>query len=349
MRTAIPPISEDVDHLKQLLRQEHDGRKKPRVQMLYLLRSGQAPTRQDVARLLGFHRNTVGHWLARYAAGGLDVLLELYVPAGKRRSLSPDVLASIEQAFHRPEGFASYDALRQWVQRTHGERSSTRRSTLSCARASIGSSKWPGRVTQKNPEAIPMVQASCHEHLRQLIPAANTPPIRVFSRDASRFSLVIVRRRRLTAYRVQPIGPVQHVFPWFYVYGAVEPTTGNRYFLELPHLDAESFQLFIDMFAQAYPDSLNLLLLDNSGAHTAQRLTIPGNVRLVFLPPCCPELNPIEQVRRDLKDALAWLQFTNLDAQQDYVGDLLQAYEASTLQSLTSYPHLVEAIHALQT
>jgi hypothetical protein len=49
------------------------------------------------------------------------------------------------------------------------------------------------------------------------------------------------------------------------------------------------------------------------------------------------------------KDALAWLWFTNLDVQQAYVRDLLQAYEASTLQSLTSYRYLVEAIHALHT
>jgi hypothetical protein len=50
MRTAIPPISEDADHLKQRLQREHDGRKKPRLQTLYLLRSGQAPIRQDVGR-----------------------------------------------------------------------------------------------------------------------------------------------------------------------------------------------------------------------------------------------------------------------------------------------------------
>jgi hypothetical protein len=30
------------------------------------------------------------------------------------------VLASLEQALHRPEGFASYGALRQWLRRTHG-------------------------------------------------------------------------------------------------------------------------------------------------------------------------------------------------------------------------------------
>jgi transposase len=169
----------------------------------------------------------------------------------------------------------------------------------------------------------------------------------VFSQDESRFGLLTVRRRRLTAHGVQPIGAVQHVFEWFYVYGAVEPTTGERFFLELPYLNAEGFQIFVDTFAAAFPDSLNLLLLDNSGAHTAQHLLLPANVRLVFLPPYCPELNPIERVWRDLKDALAWLQFPNLDVQQDYIANLLRGYQAPTLQALTGYTYLSEAIHAL--
>jgi transposase len=122
-----------------------------------------------------------------------------------------------------------------------------------------------------------------------------------------------IRRRRLTAHGIQPIGSVQHVFEWFYIYGAVEPTTGERFLLQLPYLNAESFQLFVDAFAAAIPDSLNLLLLDNSGAHTTGRLTLSANVRLVFLPPYCPEPNSIERVWRDLKNALAWLQCLNLD------------------------------------
>ena len=76
-----------------------------------------------------------------------------------------------------------------------------------------------------------------------MIPPANTRPIRVFSQDESRFGLLTVRRRRLTARGVQPVGSVQHVFEWFYVYGAVEPTTGTRFFLELPYLNADNFQL----------------------------------------------------------------------------------------------------------
>jgi transposase len=144
----------------------------------------------------------------------------------------------------------------------------------------------------------------------------------VCSQDESRAGLLTVRRRRLTASGVQPVGLIQHTFAWFYIYGAVAPTTGERFFLALPSLNADTFQLFIDAFAQAFPDSLNSLLLDNSGAHTAHRLRWPTNVRPVWLPPYCPELHPIERVWRDVKDHLAWEQFTELDVQQASVATL---------------------------
>jgi hypothetical protein len=52
-------------------------------------------------------------------------------------------------------------------------------------------------------------------------------------------------------------------------------------------------------------------------------------------------------VWRDLKDALAWQQCPKVEAQLDHVGPLLQADEAPTRQSLTSYASLVEASKAL--
>jgi transposase len=143
------------------------------------------------------------------------------------------------------------------------------------------------------------------------------------------------------------VGRVQHVFEWFYVYGAVAPTTGERFLLERPYLNADMFQRFLDACAQAFPDRLNLLLLDNSGAHTAQRLCWPDHVYGVWLPPYCPELNPIARVWRDLKDKVAWAQFADLAAQLDYVAGLLQAYDAATPQSLSGYPYLADAINAL--
>jgi DDE superfamily endonuclease len=194
---------------------------------------------------------------------------------------------------------------------------------------------------------MPAFQAACGERRQQVIPPANPRPVRVFSQDDSRFGLLTLRRRRLPAAGVPPMGPVHQACEWCYLYGAVEPTTGDRFFLELPSLNAEMFQLFVDALAQAFPDSLHILLLDNSGAQTSQRLTLPENVRLLFLPPYGPELNPMARVWRDLKDDAAWQQCADLKAHQDDLGHLLQAYQAVTLQSLAGDPDLVEAIHAL--
>jgi len=62
----------------------------------------------------------MSHGLAIYATGGLAALLATYVPLGKPVSLAPAVLAGLEQALRRSDGFASYEARRQWVRRTHG-------------------------------------------------------------------------------------------------------------------------------------------------------------------------------------------------------------------------------------
>jgi hypothetical protein len=83
MRKPVPPIRKDETALKQRLQHEHDGRKKPRLQMLYLLATRLARDRQDVACLLGVHRNTVSRWLAIYAAGGLEALPTTYIPPSK--------------------------------------------------------------------------------------------------------------------------------------------------------------------------------------------------------------------------------------------------------------------------
>ena len=119
MRKAMPVIIETVAELKQRLHQERNVHKQQRLQMLYLLASGQAHERLELASLIGIHRNTIARWLNTYAAGGLASLLEIYIPKGKQLSLPPDVLTSLEQALHQSAGFASYQELRQWLLDKH--------------------------------------------------------------------------------------------------------------------------------------------------------------------------------------------------------------------------------------
>ena len=118
MRKALPVMTEEVAPLKPRLQRERDGRKTPPLQMLDVLASGQARTGRAVAQWLGVHRHTSGHWLAIDATGGLEAWLKVHVPAGQPLSRSPAVLAASAQALQEPAGFASYAALRPWVQQT---------------------------------------------------------------------------------------------------------------------------------------------------------------------------------------------------------------------------------------
>ena len=120
MNKTIPIIHEAAEELKQLLARERHPAKHQRLHALYLLASGQARFRGDVARLLGLDRNTVGRWLDQYAHGGLPALLALYLPPGKRKPLTPHQLAQLHQRLEDPQGFASYDAARRWIQDTFG-------------------------------------------------------------------------------------------------------------------------------------------------------------------------------------------------------------------------------------
>ncbi len=45
-----------------------------------------------------------------------------------------------------------------------------------------------------------------------------------------------------------------------------------------------------------------MLVVDNTGWHRARDLAVPPNVILWFLPPHCPEANPVERLWRWLRD-----------------------------------------------
>src|SRR5215831_8142332 len=90
----------------------------------------------------------------------------------------------------------------------------------------------------------------------QLADHGSVRPLKVFAQDETRLGLLPVVRRRVTACGVQPVATVTYQFDNFYLYGAVEPTTGASFFLALPSLNSRAFQRWLDGFAAAFPESL---------------------------------------------------------------------------------------------
>jgi len=165
--------------------------------------------------------------------------------------------------------------------------------------------------------------------------------------DESRFGLQTITRRRLTLPGVKPIGQHQFEFDNFQLYGIVAPRTGEGYFESRLSMKAAEFSDFLHAFAAEFPHRFHIILLDNARSHHAKALTLPPNVRLLFLPPYAPELNPVERVWLALKSQLAWRCFPSLLLLQDALSDLIVALDPPTLRSLTAYPFLRHAISAL--
>jgi transposase len=137
--------------------------------------------------------------------------------------------------------------------------------------------------------------------------------LRYWCQDESRMGLHTMRGRLLTLKGVKPKGKVQWNFQGLWLYGLVEPLTGNSFFYEFYHLDTVCFEKFIELFFQANPEDIHIIQLDNGGCHQALDLSLPENVILLFQPSHCPELNPIERLWEEIKKCLKWELFTSLD------------------------------------
>ncbi len=108
-------ITESEDELKALLRTQKTASSKERIQLLYLLKSGQAETMQQAAKLLGRHRVTVQKWAQRYREGQLEALLSHKPRVGSKSTLPDWAEAALRQRLEHPDGFESYGAIQQWL------------------------------------------------------------------------------------------------------------------------------------------------------------------------------------------------------------------------------------------
>jgi putative transposase len=100
---------------------------------------------------------------------------------------------------------------------------------------------------------------------------------------------------------LRPSVPCHHIREFRYAYGAVEPLTGESFFLVLPYSNTVCMNLFLQKLSEAYPDDCILLVCDGAAWHKSKELIIPENIRLLFIPPATPEMNPIEQIWKEIR------------------------------------------------
>ena len=168
--------------------------------------------------------------------------------------------------------------------------------------------------------------------------------VRFFCSDETRLGLKTISGRRITARGVKPIGKVQWKFQATYIYGLVEPKTGEHFFYEFTHLNSQCFEIFLQLISEKFADSVLIIQLDNGGFHKAKKLKVPPNIILMFQPSHCPESNPIEQVWQYLKKGLRWQLPNNLDELRLLIRKRLEQMSSEVIASIVGRPHILEAI-----
>jgi transposase len=343
-------IKESVKELRRLLKQQKTALNHAKVQALYLLKIEIAETVRYLAVMMGRSESTIHSWLQLYRLGGLEKLLEEHPKTGRPKKLKIETVAKLQQELFQPEGFNSYGEIQHWLLACQDVRLSyptVHRLVRYELAAKLKEPRpyheyqQPGVVEVFRQHFPTRIQGVMAEISKQW---GNHVPITYWCQDETRLGFRTDLGRQITRRGVKPRQLLQWHYDYYYLYGLVAPLTGQSFFYEFSHFNAQCLEIFLEKFAQTYPHQVHLIQLDNAPAHRAKTLTVPENIVLFFQPPYCPELNPIERVWQHLKKGLKNLSFLHLDDLRERVTNLLDQFSEEVIHSLTGWNYLTEAL-----
>ena len=147
--------------------------------------------------------------------------------------------------------------------------------------------------------------------------------VRVFCMDEHRMDLQpILKHEWLLPEEVDQAVCID--YKWLWVYGFVEPITGNSHLYLMSYLNRSHFQSTIDEFvkeAKISKDNPVLVVLDNASCHRSKKVVLPEGLEFLYLPPYSPELQPIERLWPEINRSVANQLFTDFDDFIDIVED----------------------------
>ncbi|HYX17725.1 MAG TPA: transposase [Nostoc sp.] len=109
--------------------------------------------------------------------------------------------------------------------------------------------------------------------------------------DETRVGLKTLTGKVITASGVKPTVKVIWPRDNFWIYGAIEPLTGDHFLYEYPKLDGECFQQFLDWLSVQLGSDYAILQIDQAPAHTSSAISWQEFIIPLFQPPSAPELN----------------------------------------------------------
>lgn len=145
---------------------------------------------------------------------------------------------------------------------------------------------------------------------------------------------------------IRPSVPCHHIREYRYTYGSVEPLTGDSFFLVMPYCNTDNMNVFLQELSKEYPDDIIILCCDGAAWHKSGGLEIPENIKMLFIPPYTPEMNPIEQIWKEIrKIGFRNEVFTTLDKVVDRLCDTINSLTNDTIKSITARDWIINCFN----
>ena len=144
---------------------------------------------------------------------------------------------------------------------------------------------------------------------------------------------------------VRPVVPCHRVREYVYTYGAVDPHDGSNFFIIAPKCNTVWMNAFLSELSKEFKDDIILIYLDRASWHRSKTLIIPENIRIEYLLPYTPEMNPIENIWKEIrKDGFKNTLFKTLDKVIDKLCDSICSLTESTVKSVCGREWLVSML-----
>ena len=135
---------------------------------------------------------------------------------------------------------------------------------------------------------------------------------------------------------IRPSVPCHHIREYRYAYGSVDPVSGDNFFLIMPYCDTACMNVYLRELSKEYPEDKILLCCDGARWHKSRALEVPDNIELFYIPPYTPEMNPIEQIWKELRKAGFRNElFSSLEKVVDRLSEVIQNLSKDTVRSIT--------------
>jgi transposase len=353
-------IQESAEELRELMKKQKNSLEFAKLQTLYLFKINAAETVRYMAVLIGRGESTIHRWLKVYRESGIKALLKDVEeekdeeissrPPGRPQAIDVEIAAQIQQELKEEEGFSSYQEVKLWLEIVQGVEVSYISIWRFCRLELQAKLKVPRpRSIKQEKGAIDKFKSELPKRISSIVhnlldSSEKDLTFRYWCGDESRFGCQTIEGKKLTMKGVKPHDDKQWKFDYYYLYGLVEPKSGETFYYEFSHLDASCFETFLQLFSEQYPEEIQILQLDNAPSHTTPALEIPDNIILLFQPPYTPEVNPIERLWEHVKSFLKWMNFETLDTLRDEVGKILKKTSQEIVRSLTGWDFILEAL-----